>query len=417
MILYRLLLTLAAPVIAFIFGLRLIRGREQAADLRERLGLDGPTSPPEGPVVWLHAASVGEHTAARSLLESMLRADPALRIVATANTITGRDLLRSWELPRVRARLAPLDMRACLGPFLRSHVPALLVSVEAELWPNRFRTLRAQGGSVSMVSARISKRSAERWASLRWLLPDVLAEVDLLSAQDSLSEARFRELGLPAKAVFPPMALKASVTLPEADPETLARYRQLYVRSETVLAASTHEGEEEIVLEAFANARRRRPSLKLILAPRHPERGEAVEVLIRRIGLPFRRRSRDEEPEETIYLADTLGEMGLWYRLAGITFVGGSLVPKGGHTPFEPAQAGSAIVHGPHLENAQSAYDALRDTGSSTQVEDAETLADAFAGLDADAQLWQAKRASEALGTGTDLSGLVAGLQTLWDRT
>ncbi len=387
MLLYRLILRLSA------LALRL-RSAFAPGPVAERL------APPEvpsgtGPLIWLHAASNGELAAARPVLAALRAAWPGLRLLITANSLTGRDLVRGWALPATRARLAPHDDSATLIRFLDTARPAALVVIENELWPNRLRISAARGVPVLCLSARLSARSARRWRWFPALARQVVAAIRWLAPQDEGSRARFLALGLPEGRIGPAMVLK-SATAPSAAPaETLP-----FPRAATLLAASTHEGEEAVVLDAFARARAQRPDLRLILAPRHPRRRDAVEAAIRAAGLAFATRSRGTEPaaETPVYLADTLGEMDRWYAGAGITFVGGSLVPLGGHTPFEPAAHGSAILTGPHVENAASAYHALRTAGGAVTVTDAASLAAAILALgEPDRQRAQAEAARRAL--------------------
>ncbi|SIN81688.1 3-deoxy-D-manno-octulosonic acid transferase [Vannielia litorea] len=379
--LYRFLITLAAPVLAVLFALRLIRRSETAADLRERLATtDEPRLP--GPRLWLHGASNGELAAARGLIDALLSAHPELQLTITANTTTGRDMAAAWQLPRTTARLAPVDLRPVLRRFLASHAPRALLVIENELWPNRLDLARAAGLPVIVTSARLSARSAKRWTLLPGLAHKVLSAVTLLSAQDEAAAARFTALGLPSGARAAPLALKTATPPPPVDPTALAALRAHFDRDTTVLAASTHPGEEELVLSAFAKARESRPALRLILAPRHARRGPEVAALIERAGLAFSTRSKSETPADApVYLADTMGEMGLWYALSGTCFTGGSLVEKGGHTPWEPVHFGCAILHGPSCFNQAEAFDALDEAGAAGVVADASALAEALATL------------------------------------
>lgn len=393
MLLYRLLLTLASPVLL----LRLLREPRLAV---ERLGLRGPVRGSAGGVIWLHAASNGELTSARALIGQVLERRPEARLLVTCNTATGRALAAGWGLERVEVRLAPLDYRLTLRAFLLGWSPVAVVVIENELWPNRLALLARRGVPVLVMGARISARSAARWGRLPGLARAMLGGVAWLSAQDAESRARFIALGLSPDRAGPLVNLKsASAVTAGPDPAELAQLCPLFPRAETLLAASTHDGEEEIVLAAFARARQQRPGLRLILAPRHPRRGAAVARAISAAGLAFATRSAGQAPMPgaPVYLADTMGEMALWYALAGVTFVGGSLVEKGGHTPYEPATQGSALLHGPHVANFADAYAELDAAGAARQVTGADTLAAALTGLDAAAQRAMARRATEVL--------------------
>lgn len=392
--LYRAILTLAAPVLLIAALLRILRGAESWGDLRQRL-VRGPGGG-DG-TIWLHGASNGELTSARPLVEALRAAFPDRALVVTANTVTGRDLAAGWALPGVAARLAPFDFRPALRRFRAVWRPAALVVLENELWPNRLDTASEP---VLVVGARMSEQSHRLWSRFPRLARRVLSHVRRLWPQDPGSADRFRALGLAADRIGPTATLKSAVALAAPDPGRLAALAAVFARADTLLAASTHEGEEAAVIEGFVSARARRPDLKLILAPRHPARAAGIAALIAPTGLPWaqRRAGVAPDPDTAIYLADTLGEMPLWYALAGVTFVGGSLAPRGGHTPFEPAGAGSAILHGPHTANFTEAYAALDRERGAVAVEDAGDIAAALAALeDAGAQAAMAARAARAL--------------------
>nr|WP_237422084.1 glycosyltransferase N-terminal domain-containing protein [Frigidibacter albus] len=374
---------------------RRLRGREPAGALAERLGR-APRA--DGPALWLHGASNGELTSARALLASLIAEAPGLRVLVTANTLTARKMVEGWALPGVTAALAPLDHRLVLRRFLARARPAALVVMENEFWPNRLAACAQAGIPVLVIGARMSARSARRWTRLPSLARPLVQAIHLLSAQDAASEAHFRQLGLPADRIGPALNLKAGLA-PDVPAAELRRLAPLFDRSRTLLAASTHAGEEAPVLEAFAQLWRADPARRLILAPRHPRRSDEVAALIAAAGLGFARRSRAElpGPQAPVLLGDTMGDMPLWYALAGVTFVGGSLVDKGGHTPFEPAAQASAILHGPHTGNAAEAYAALQAAGGALLVTDAASLVAAVASLDADRQAQQAAAARHAL--------------------
>lgn len=414
MFLYRLLLTLAAPFIA----LALVR-RGRGAALAERLGGGAHGAARRGAVIWLHAASNGELTAARPLIDALLARDPKLRLVITCNSATGRALAQGWGLPRSEARLAPLDYRLCLRRFLGDWQPDALILIESELWPNRIAEMARLRRPVAVLSARMSARSARIWARLPGLTRAVMGGISLLSAQDAASEARFLSLGLPRDRLAPPLNLKTGAAPAAPQSEELDRLRPLFPRDATLLAASTHEGEEGPILMGFRRALAQRPGLRLILAPRHPRRSPEIQALLRRHRLGFARRSAGETPdaETPVYLADTLGEMGLWYALAGVTLVGGSLVPKGGHTPFEPAAHGSALLHGPHLENFAEVYAALQAEGGSRCIHGADDLAKALLGLDDDARARMAEAAARVTERLHDSAGLDPLIERLADLT
>ncbi|MEM1428741.1 MAG: glycosyltransferase N-terminal domain-containing protein [Pseudomonadota bacterium] len=409
MILYRVGLTLLAPVVALALLWRLLLGRERRADAAERLGL-GPARPrggeraAEAPRLWLHGASNGELTAARPLIQALLDAGPELSLLLTCNTTTARDMARGWGMPRVTVRLAPLDYRTSLGALLRLEMPTAMAVIENELWPNKLSLARRDGMPVALIGARVSARSARRWRHLQCLIRPMLQGVALALPQDQVSGERLIGLGLKPDALGTPVVLKAAVALDRPAPDAV---RDLgFERANTVLAASTHDGEEEQVLAAFVEARAVRPALRLILAPRHPARGAQVASLVAAAGLACAIRSAGDPPGDApVFLADTLGEMPLWYASAGICFIGGSLVEKGGHTPYEPAQFGCALISGPNVENAAEAFTRLTAAEAVRIVQDAPDLAQTLGAMTPDVQNDLGKRAMEALSTGAPASG------------
>lgn len=393
MALYRLISWLALPILA-LRALWAARDPAARAIWAERFGLGAPVPEGGGRVIWLHGASNGELTSARPLILALLEAQPAVRLVVTANSASGRAMAAGWGLPRVAVRAAPLDLGPALGRFFDRWRPVALITLESEIWPLRFAMARQRGVPVLMVGARLSERALVRWRKMPRLWQAVSGAITWLSAQDDGSRERFVALGLGPGVAGPvvnlkPLAAGRAVEAPEAGPD----------RARTLLAASTHEGEEEAVLDALAPliAEGR---LRLILAPRHPARGDEVAAALARRGLPVARRSLGAAfTGQPVYLADTLGEMPIWYRAAGLSFVGGSLANRGGHTPFEPAAHGSAILHGPHVANFRDAYGALAAAGGALPVADGTALLAAVAALLADpsAQGRMAQAAEAAL--------------------
>ncbi|WP_265500631.1 3-deoxy-D-manno-octulosonic acid transferase [Paracoccus beibuensis] len=320
--------------------------------------------------IWLHAASVGELTSARVVVDALAARHPLL---VTTNSETGRAMAQGWGLP---ARLAPLDLPGALDRFLDATEPQLALTVEGEFWPLRSRRLAERGVAQAMIGARMSERSAATWTRLPRVIRPMLGRIDALSAQDQASEARLLNLGLPARSLLPRLDLKLLAPAAEAPPPDDP------LRDRTILAASTHEGEDAPILDAFARLLAHRPDLRLIVAPRHPRRAEAIAALIAARGLPFTRRSDGaaEATDGAVLLADTLGEMSCWYVRAGICLVGGSLTDHGGHTPWEPAARRCALLRGPHYANFVEAFDALQAAGAAEAVT-ADTLADTLARL------------------------------------
>ena len=412
MALYRLILSLALPVLLARLAWRVLARREAWADFAERLGGGGRGA---GGALWLHAASNGELTSALGLMAALRARRPDLPILVTTNSLTGRALARRTGYA---AALAPLDAGWAVARFLARHRPAALVTMEAELWPNRFAACAARGIPILVLGARMSARSARGWARLPGLARRVLALPRLVAPQDAESGARLVALGLPAARLGPVVNLKAMPALTPPDAAERARLAPLFPRADTILAASTHAGEEALILAAFRAARRARPDLRLILAPRHPARADEVAMAIRAAGLDSSRRSAGGAPGATpVYLADTLGEMALWYALAGVTIVAGSFTDRGGHTPHEPAAAGSAILHGPDVANFAASYAALDAGGGARACADADALAAALADLADPARQAQMAAAARRIlaAEAPDLAPLVAAIEAALD--
>ncbi len=361
---------------AVALALHVLRGRADLRTLLARLrGPDAFSRPNGATVLWLHAASNGEVTGARPLIEDALARDPDVLVYVTTNSSTALALVKSWAMARVHVGFAPFDLRRSVTRFLDTVAPDALVVIENEIWPNRFDACAARGIPVLVAGARISATSAKRWSALARLMGSTtrrtLGAITALAAQDAESEQRFLQIGIAPQCLLPRMNLKSTVALDAVDPQTFATLAEVFPRARTLLAASTHDGEEQAVIEAFATVRQAYPDARLILAPRHPDRRAEILTRIEKAGLSVALRSRHDDPAQAdVYLADTLGEMALWYQLACATFVGGSLVERGGHTPFEPAQFDTAIVHGPNVSNHAIAYHALDVAQGAVKVND-----------------------------------------------
>ncbi|MGR3376143.1 3-deoxy-D-manno-octulosonic acid transferase [Salipiger abyssi] len=395
MLLYRLLVSVFA--LGVLARLALRRDRDA---LCQRLAR-GPAEP--GPHLWLHAASNGELASARPLIAALQAARPDLKLLITCNSATGVALAQGWGLA---ARLAPLDLARAARRMHRRWDVRGHIAMESELWPHRVLTCP---GPVFVMGGRLTESTARIWRLFGGLQSRLLRRIAWLSPQDAGSRTRYRAVGLPEAATGPVVDLKALYT-PETrrDPALTAAF----AHSKTWLAASTHEGEEEIVLAAHALAREAEPDLRLILAPRHPRRAEAVLRLIADAGLSVARRSAGDDPAQAdVYLADTMGEMGLLYPLAGRILIGGTLSDVGGHTPYEPAAYGAALLHGPDFAKHRPGFDRLHAQDAATLVHDAEELARALNALAAEAvQQTHGAAAQAALRPQADAQTLAAGI-------
>ncbi len=361
-----------------------LRDRSYWEALPQRLGF-GPAVPPGG--LWVHAVSVGEVQAAASLVRALRRRHPQLPLVLTTSTPTGRGRARSLFGEEVALRYLPYDLPGPVRRFLDRTRPRLGIVLETELWPNLYRACGRRGLPLVLASARVSARSVRRYRLLGGLVRATLAHGVVVAAQSEADASRFAALGADPAQCRVVGNLKFDFELaPEAEAggealrATLGAARPLWV------AGSTHEGEEELVLEAHARLRASRPDALLVLAPRHPPRFAAVAALLRRRGVAFVTRSSAAPltAATEVLLVDTLGELLLFYAAADVAFVGGSLVPVGGHNLLEPAALGKPVVTGPYTSNAAPVARLLVEAGAAEVVGDGPALAACVARLLAD---------------------------------
>lgn len=371
---------LAAPFVALAC---LLRPRWRRS-LRDRLGIGWP-QPQGSPVLWAHAASVGEVEGIAPLVRRWRDAHPAGDLVVSALTETGCEAARRL-LPEARVRVFPLDLPLVAGRVVRRVSPSLFLFSENELWPNVLFSLHRRGVPVVQVSGRLSAGAAATLARVPRFARAVLGWVTRFCVQQDEHRARLVDLGVAPERVVVTGSLKADAG-PAAAPEFLGAIRAL--GRPVVVAGSTHPGEEETVLEAVAELAGRSPPPFWLLAPRHPERFAAVAAMIERRGVRMRRRSSlppgDPGVAELlrcdVLLLDTLGELAGCYGGAAAAFVGGSLVPVGGHNLLEPARAGVPVVTGPHLESVAALACALREVGAAAIARSGTELAEAVAGF------------------------------------
>ncbi len=362
---------LAEPGLVLLLRRRAARGKEVPSRLPERQGRDATPRPP-GRLLWLHAASVGE---AQSVLPVLAALDPALHVLFTTGTVTSARLL-ARRLPelglagRVTHRFVPLDVPRWAARFLDHWRPDAAAFVEAELWPNLLAGCRARHIPAALVNARISARSAAGWRRRApGLARTMLGGFAWIAARSAEDAARLRGLG--AASVTAPGDLKFAAAELPADADALAALRDTIAGHPVWLAASTHPGEEALVARVHATLAQAHRGLLTIIVPRHPERGVAIAAAL---DAP-RRSAGDGPPASGVWVADTLGELGLFYRAAGIVFVGKSLVGHGGQNPLEPARLGCAVAIGPHTDNFADAVALLADAGGLAIVPDEAALA------------------------------------------
>lgn len=397
---YRKASRVMRPVAELALRRRLGEGKEDPARIDERRGVPGRARP-EGPVVWIHGASVGESLSVLPLVHRLKSLRPDVNFLVTTGTITSARLMAERLPDGAFHQYIPLDHPSFVESFLDHWRPQAALFVESEFWPNLILAARERVAFMALINGRVSPKSFEEWSRKPRTIRFVLSAFDILLAQDSQNAERLTALS--GREVLSFGNLKnAAAPLPAAG-EALDGLRREINGRPVWLAASTHPGEEDAVFSAHRTLKHSFPSLLTILAPRHPERGEEVRALGATFGLKINLRSqkRPIEPDTDVYLADTLGELGLFYRLSDISFVGGSLTPKGGHNPLEPARLGGAILHGPYIFNFVETYGDMRAPGGAALVRNDRELATAIRRLLSDdktrlAMAGAARRAAEA---------------------
>lgn len=411
--LYQAASRLAGPLASFALRRRLAAGKEDPERLRERRGLAGRPRP-NGGLMWIHGASVGESLSVLPLVSRLQGLRPDLGFLVTTGTVTSARLMAERLPPGAFHQYAPLDHPRYVEAFLDHWKPQAALFVESEFWPNLILAARRKIGFMGLINGRVSPKSFEHWRRRPKTIRYLLAAFDLMIAQDHQNAER---LSLLSGRDTPTLGnLKhAAAPLPGADGE-LAALRAMIGQRAIWLAASTHPGEEPSIYNAHRLLKESFPDLLTLLAPRHPERGAEIAALGAENGLRTSRRSKNEpiERDTDVYIADTLGELGLFYRLSEIAFVGGSLTPKGGHNPLEPARLGGAILHGPHIFNFVETYGDMRAAGAAALVRNDRELATAVRRLLCDEKTRQAmadaaRRASEASAERilAEISGLI----------
>ncbi|MGM0413407.1 MAG: lipid IV(A) 3-deoxy-D-manno-octulosonic acid transferase [Pseudomonadota bacterium] len=384
--LYTALLGVALPLIFAHLARRGLREPAYRRGWGQRLGWLPRAARTETPPIWVHAASVGEVRAIAPLIRQLQADHPDTPLLLTTTTPAGAEQAAGLLRPEDRQAYLPLDCPGAVARFLDRARPRLAVIVEMELWPNLFAALRRREIPVLLANARMSARSARRYARLRRLIAPVLATPTRILAQAEDDASRLTELGAPAERVEVAGNLKFDLALPADLAERGAELRAALGERPVWIAASTREGEEESILAAHATVRRTHPDALLLLAPRHPQRFDEVARIIAANGGEPARRSRGELPDsgQPVYLADTLGELPVLYAAADLAFVGGSLVALGGQNVLEPAAVGRAVITGPSRYNFATITRGLEAAGALTEVADADALGRTVAELLAD---------------------------------
>ncbi len=369
---YRLATTAVTPLTAYLLNRRLKRGKEHPTRFAERRGISDAARP-TGPLIWMHGASVGEFAAVIPLIERIRAHDFA--VLVTTGTVTSAELAERRLPADVIHQFFPYDVPAFVDRFLDHWRPDLALFVESDLWPNMILANARRGIPLIVINGRLSARSFERWRRFPRTIEALFRRVDLCLARTTTDAERFEALGAPR--ITTTGNLKLDVPALPFDESRLLQFRAAIGRRPVIAAASTHLGEEAAVIDAHRRLRSSFPGLLTILVPRHPERGMGIASAGRAVGLNAVQRSHDRLPDAQtdIYVCDTLGELGLVYRVAPIVFMGGSLIPHGGQNPIEAIKLGAAILHGPHVSNFAEIYSALDQMRGAELVADPNRLA------------------------------------------
>ncbi|BAQ72223.1 3-deoxy-D-manno-octulosonic-acid transferase [Pseudomonas sp. Os17] len=377
--LYTALFYLGLPLVAIRLWLRSRKAPAYAKRIGERFSLGLPVMQTGG--IWVHAVSVGESIAAAPMIRALLARHPQLPITVTCMTPTGSERIQALfaHEPRIQHCYLPYDLPCAAARFLDRVQPKLAVIMETELWPNHIDQCARRGIPVALANARLSARSAKGYGRFAGLTAPMLAQMSLFAVQTETEAQRFRELGARPETVEVTGSIKFDLSI---DPQLLVRARELRQQWQAMdrpvwIAASTHEGEDAVVLDAHRQLLASYPNALLILVPRHPERFNSVYELCRQQGFTTIRRSAGEPVDATtsVLLGDTMGELLFLYALADSAFVGGSLVANGGHNLLEPAALAKPVISGPHLFNFLEIAAMLREAGALQEVDDAEGLA------------------------------------------
>lgn len=395
---YRLATWLAAPGAPLLLAWRARRGKEEPDRHPERYGL-ADRARPSGFLAWFHAASVGEVNAALPVIDAMAKTRPDIRILLTTATVTSAQLAHA-RLPKTAMhQYVPLDRRAYVQRFLDHWHPDLALLVESEIWPNLVLETKTRKIPLLLINGRMSTSSFKAWRRRPGMSRPIFSAFDLVLAQNDALAERFAQLG--ARDARDAGNLKADAPPPPVDDAAKAELAKALSGRPMWLAASTHPGEDEVIGTAHSLMKKALPDLVTIIVPRHPERGAPIGEMLRAKDLSVTLRSGGGLPDATtdVYVADTIGELGLFYALAPVAFIGGSLVTHGGQNPVEAIKLGTAVLTGPNFQNFRDSYGVLLKAGGAKDVSDADSLAVAVLGLlqDEAARQQMRLRAEEAV--------------------
>lgn len=369
--LYRFIWIILSPIVDIWFIWRLIAGKEDKGRLKERLGISS-VARPHGPLVWFHGASVGETLSILPLIDKLLAENESLNILVTSGTVTSAKLMKEKLPQRAIHQYVPLDFYSTVMSFMEFWRPDLSVFVESEFWPE----LLHQSPNKVLINARMSDRSYRRYSRYKWFIQELLKGFKLCLTQSPQDETRFKALGI--QNVEMGGNLKFDIPDPEVDKNDLAPFMKELAKRPLLVVASTHDPEESWLAALHLKLKEDLPDLLTIVAPRHPNRGDDVSKLLSGLGETAQRSKGEMFTKDTdFYVADTIGEMALWYTLAaqnGVVFMGGSLIPHGGQNPLEALKVNAPVICGPHMHNFRNMMEHLLENGAIGQAGDIGTL-------------------------------------------
>lgn len=402
---YRYATLALEPIAPFALRRRAQRGKEHGSRLGERLGIAGCPRP-EGQLLWIHGASVGECLSVLPLIDALLET-PGRTVLVTSGTVTSAELMRERLPPRAFHQFSPVDTPGAVARFLAHWRPDVGLFVDSEIWPNMLVTAHGLGVPLAMINGRMSLKSFAGWRRARSMAAALLSLFNVCLVQDDETAERLKALG--ARAVQVTGNLKADAPPLPADPAKLAALQDSVGARDILLATSTHAGEDEIILSAHDALRAQFPSLLTIIVPRHPERGPDIALSCGARAVARRTQMPEPGRDTAIYIADTIGELGIFYRTAPFALIGGSLVPHGGQNPIEAARLGTVVFAGPYTDNFRQAYDVILAAQGTGRVATSTDLATLAARLFADPPVARAlgdaaKQAVQCLGGAVSLT-------------
>ena len=396
---YRNLYTALFSILLPVYFLRLcwkgLNNREYLYRWSERLGLSKNKPSAGKSIIWIHAVSVGEVNASMSLLRKLIEDFPGAEILVTTTTPTGSKLLLEKLGSKIKHQYLPVDIPFFINLFLKRWQPKMLILIETEIWPNLLSSCKKEGVYTALVNARLSEKSKINYLKYSALITPILDSLDLLLAQFESDKSRFKEIT--TRKIGLCGNLKFDQEVPEELYEISQSIRQSWAIEEkfrpTLIASSTHEGEEEIILDAFKKIYKQLPNSLLIIVPRHLERFSKVKQIIKNSGLAFATRSKKSEVTDNIQvlLGDTIGELNFLYSLADVAFVGGSLIDHGGQNLLEPSAQSLALLSGPSLRNFSDISDQLIRKKALKIVHSADEISEQFLGLIDNSVILQSK--------------------------